>query len=219
MNDTPRSPPPRPHRPGSADPPPRPRPGRPRSKPSPSTASPREEILRAAAALFSRQGVGASRISDLAAAVGISPPALYYHFANLDEIVSALLDYVVTESAAFATTMAMGTGRPTERLRSLIAQHVARLVGGPYDLWFVAGLPEADQRRYPIIGRRAAAWRRAVAKLVDEGVAAGEFEDCDVALCVAAISGLVYGALQHHHHGQRVDPDAVAELAIRLLRR
>ena len=154
----------------------------------------------------------------MAAAVGTSAPAIYYHFANLDEIVSALLDYVVTESAAFATTMATKAGRPTERLRALVAQHVARLVAGPYDLWFVAGLPEADLHRYPIIGRRAAAWRRAVADLVRNGVETGEFHHVDVDLSVAAISGLVYGALQHHHRGHRVDPDSVAALALRLLR-
>lgn len=193
------------------------RPGRPRSRSSHSPLEPREQILRAAAELFSRQGIGATRLADVAAAVGLTPPALYYHFANLGEIVGALLEYVVSESAAFATTMARGAGRPSERLRALVAQHVARLAAGPYDLWFVAGMPEADRNRYPTVTRRAVAWRRAVADLIDEGVAAGELRDVDRALAVAAISGLVYGALQHHHHGHVVDPELIAELVVRSL--
>ena len=164
-----------------------------------------EEILRAAAALFSTQGIGATRLADVADAVGVTPPAIYYHFANLDDIVEALLQYVVGESAAFATTVARGPGHAGERLHALVRQHVERLTAGPYDLWFVAGMAEVDSRRHRSVARQAATWRRAVAGLVAEGTASGEFAAVDPAVAVAAVSGLVYGALQHHHHGASID--------------
>ena len=158
-------------------------------------------------------------MADIAEAVGVTAPALYYHFANLDEIVEALLDYVVGESAVFATTMAELDGPPMERLHALVTQHVARLTAGPYDLWFVAGVVAAEPGRYASIGRRANQWRRAVAGLVAEGIAAGEVRDIDPAVAVAAVSGLVYGALQHHHVGAPVDAPLIADLAVRALSR
>lgn len=193
------------------------RPGRPRAVERTSDLAPREEILRHAAALFSTAGVGATRMVDIAASVGMTAPAMYHYFDNRDDIVEALLGYVVDESAAFATATATRAGGCGERLGSLVRQHVERLTAGPYDLWFVAGLSESEARRFPSVGRKAGQWRRAVARLVREGVAAGEFAPVDPDLAVAAVSGLVYGALQLRHARGTVDAAAVAELAVRSL--
>jgi|GEM_PF-5163525 len=196
---------------------PTPRRGRPRAKARSSDLDPREEILRAAATLFSNQGIGATRITDIAAAVGVSPPSIYYYFDNLDAIVEALLDYVVVDSLAFATSVSARPGSAPERLHELVAQHVERLILGPYDLWFVAGLTARDSARFSKVGERANGWRRAVARIVREGVGAGEFADVRPEVAVAAVSGLVYGALELHHRRVAVDPALIATLAVRAL--
>jgi AcrR family transcriptional regulator len=183
--------------------------GRPRTVPG-SGADPREEILTSAAHLFSRKGMNATRITDIAAAVGVAPPTIYYHFDNLDAIADELLRFVVEESAAFAVHEVERSGSYAERLTSLIHQHVSRLTSAPYDLWFVAGLTEADIPRFPAVATHAQAWRDAVASIVQEGITAGEFRDVDPRLAVAMISGLVYGALQLRHEVGSVDATEVA---------
>jgi AcrR family transcriptional regulator len=201
--------------------------GRPRSTASASGLDPREEILRHAAALFSAQGLGATRLRDIAASVGVSPPALYYHFDNIEAIVEELLTYVVEESAAYATAAARGQGTAVDRLRLLLEQHVARLTAGPYDLWFVAGMSDVERARFPAVSRQATRcpavsrqatrWRRSVARLVREGVDRGELRAVDPVLAVATMSGLVYGALELRHRGAVVHAGDVAELAARSL--
>jgi len=188
--------------------------GRPRSVEGRSDLEPREEILRHAARLFSTKGLGATRLSDVADAVGVKAPAIYYHFDNLDAIVQHLLDYVVEESAAFATRTASGEGTRPDRLGALIEQHVRRLTDGPYDLWFVAGLSDADSARFPDVVENAAHWRSAVAGLYDEGRAAGEFREIDTDVAIAVVSGLVYGALELRHRSGDVDAAQIAELAV-----
>ncbi len=192
--------------------------GRPRASGKVTDLDARDEILRAAAALFSRQGIGATRITDIAAAVGITPPSIYYHFDNLDAIVGALLNYVVVDSAAFATSVQITPGDAAQRLHALIAQHVERLTRGPFDLWFVAGLSDHDTATFPDVRRRAAAWRRAVAGVVTEGIGSGAFAEIDTTVAVTAVSGLVYGALELQHSGTTVDPEQIATLALRALR-
>ena len=194
-----------------------PRRGRPRTNGRVPELHAREEILRSAAALFSHQGIGATRITDIATAVGVTPPSIYYHFENLDAIVGALLDYVVIDSLAFATTVSAQPGQIASRLHQLVAQHVERLTRGPYDLWFVAGLTARDVERFPAVRRRANAWRRAVAGLVSDGVAVSAFADIEPEVAVAAISGLVYGSLELQHCGTPVDPQQIATLAVRAL--
>lgn len=191
--------------------------GRPRASGRIAGLDARDEILRAAATLFSQQGIGATRLADVAAAVGVTPPSIYYHFENLDAIVGALLDHVVDESSAFATTVRHESGDADRRLHALIAHHVERLTSTPFDLWFVAGLTEHDTRAFPAVGRRANAWRRAVAGLVAEGVESGRFAPIEPAVAVSAVSGLVYGALELKHRGGAVDPDQIATLAVRAL--
>jgi AcrR family transcriptional regulator len=180
---------------------------------------PREEILRHAASLFSSKGIGATRLTDIAAAVGVTTSAIYYHFENLDSILHALLEYVVQESAAFATAAADRPGSCPDRLRELIGNHIERLTSGPYDLWFVAGLSDEIGRRFPDVTRQANRWRDAVGRLVDEGVRGGEFRPVDRQLAVASLSGLVYGAMLLRHDDGRIDPDAVALMAVKALSR
>jgi AcrR family transcriptional regulator len=191
--------------------------GRPRASGRATELDARDEILRAAATLFSTRGIGATRVTDIAAAVGVTPPSIYYHFDNLDAIVGTLLDYVIVESSAFATSVRSRPGDAAQRLHALIAQHVERLTRGPFDLWFVAGLSEQDAKRFPGVGRRAHAWRRAVADLVAEGSASGTFAPIAPDVAVSAVSGLVYGALELSHRGRTVDPEQTATLAVRAL--
>lgn len=191
-----------------------PRRGRPRRVAADSTLPPREQILREAARLFSTRGVDGTRITDIAAAVGVTAPTIYYHFANLAAIVETLLTYVVDESAAFATATARRPGPCADRLAALVAQHVERLTRGPYDLWFVVGLTAEQAGRHPAVQRRATDWRRAVARLVREGMATGTFRPIDERLAVAAVSGLVYAALQLRHQQGTVDPAEIARLAV-----
>jgi AcrR family transcriptional regulator len=181
--------------------------------------TPREEILQHAAALFSTKGIGATRLVDVAASVGVTAPAIYYHFENLDAIVEELLTYVVEESAAFATAAATSPGSCADRLASLLTQHVERLTAAPYDLWFVTGLSEEESRRFPSIRSKARQWRHAVADLVVEGTSTGEFREVDVDLAVAAIAGMVEGALGLRHSRSRVAPAEVAALAVAAIRR
>ncbi|MGY0387121.1 TetR/AcrR family transcriptional regulator [Nocardioides sp. WG-D5] len=66
-------------------------PGRPRHIPTTSTASPRDQVLNAAAELFVARGFAATSTREIAEQVGIRQASLYYHFAGKDEILAELL--------------------------------------------------------------------------------------------------------------------------------
>ncbi|MGH3351986.1 MAG: TetR/AcrR family transcriptional regulator [Nocardioides sp.] len=66
-------------------------PGRPRHIPTTSTASPRDQVLNAAAELFVTRGFAATSTREIAERVGIRQASLYYHFAGKDELLAELL--------------------------------------------------------------------------------------------------------------------------------
>ncbi|MEM9037248.1 MAG: TetR/AcrR family transcriptional regulator [Actinomycetota bacterium] len=192
------------------------RPGRPRGSSTLSATSPREEILGHASRLFSTQGVGATTMADIARAVGVTPAAVRYHFASLERIIDALLDYVIEETDAFHVT-ADEVSSADRRLHDLLARHVEHLTSTPYDLWFVVGISVAAAEQHQGFLQHTRAWRHALGMIVEDGRRAGIFAEIDADLAVAALSGLVYSALREHHSGRRIDPETFAGLGVRAL--
>ena len=54
-------------------------------------ASRSDQILQAAAQLFAARGYGATGIDDIGAAVGVSGPAIYWHFPGKQALLAAML--------------------------------------------------------------------------------------------------------------------------------
>lgn len=83
----------------------------------------REQYLAAAGHLFAQRGYHAVSIEELGAAVGVSGPALYRHFANKEAmLVELLLDSSERLMAGFEATIAQGTP-DRETLQNLVEFH------------------------------------------------------------------------------------------------
>lgn len=82
-------------------------PGRPRhQQPSRPGATAREEILDAAAELFTTKGFASTSTRSIADAVGIRQSSLYHHFKTKDDILEDLLEGTVSGGLKFARTVA-----------------------------------------------------------------------------------------------------------------
>lgn len=81
-------------------------------------------ILREAARLFAERGFSGVSLEDLGAAVGVSGPALYRHFANKQALLGAILIGVSERLLAGGQTVARDETATEAQLRSLIAFHV-----------------------------------------------------------------------------------------------
>ncbi|MBO9524338.1 MAG: TetR/AcrR family transcriptional regulator [Nocardioidaceae bacterium] len=87
---------------------------------SSATASPRsgtrDRILDAALALFAEKGYEATSMREIAEQLGITKPALYYHFDSKEDIVRALLADIETQvDALVAWTKAQPPGPDLRR--------------------------------------------------------------------------------------------------------
>jgi AcrR family transcriptional regulator len=120
----------------------------------------REQILRAAAQLFAERGARAVGVDDVGAAVGVTGPAIYRHFASKDAMLAEMLVGISERLLAGGTARVAAAGAdPLAQLRSLIAFQVDFALDNPalisvHDRDLVS-LPEADaaqvrrlQRRY-----------------------------------------------------------------------
>lgn len=81
-------------------------------------------ILAEAARLFAERGFSGVSLEDLGAAVGVSGPALYRHFANKQALLGAILIGVSERLLAGGQRVIAEGGTPVAQLEAIIAFHV-----------------------------------------------------------------------------------------------
>ena len=65
----------------------------------------RADIHRAALRQFATKGYHATTVRDLAADLAVTPPAIYHHFRNKDEVLTSLIEDIVNQDLAMLRTI------------------------------------------------------------------------------------------------------------------
>jgi AcrR family transcriptional regulator len=159
--------------------------------PRPSTAHVRRPaILTAAAEVISERGVQNTRISDVAERAGTSAPGVLYWFPSKDALLAEALTFSDDRFYDSLTEQLEGLGSATERLTRMVEQWPSDGDGETVlwmELW-VRSLrdPKLAETRERLDRR----WREALAEVIREGQATGEFggDDADdLALLLGAL--------------------------------
>lgn len=88
----------------------------------------RQQLLDAAARLFRTHGYHATSMRDIAAAVGMLPGSIYYHFASKDELLVTIYEEGVRRIAE-SVDLAVGRQRhPYRRLEAACIAHLEMLL-------------------------------------------------------------------------------------------
>jgi AcrR family transcriptional regulator len=159
--------------------------------PRPSTAHLRRPaILTAAAEVISERGVQNTRIRDVAERAGTSAPGVLYWFPTKDDLLVQALQFADDRFYEGLTRELAGLGGATARLSRLIDLWPAEGDGETtlwMELWVRALRDPQLAKTRERLDRR---WRDAIAEIVREGQASGEFGPADaddVALLLGAL--------------------------------
>lgn len=83
-----------------------------------------DSLLREAARLFAERGYSGVSLEDIGAAVGVSGPAVYRHFAGKQALLGAVLIKVSEELVSGGSSVAAAEISDAERMQALISFHV-----------------------------------------------------------------------------------------------
>ncbi|MGB3480709.1 MAG: helix-turn-helix domain-containing protein [Mycobacterium sp.] len=108
----------------------------------------REEILDAAAELFTTRGYSSTSTRAIAEAVGIRQASLYHHFATKDDILDALVAGTVDAPLILAGELLAQTSPAASRLHLLMVSDGLQLCGGRWNLGALYLLPELRVERF-----------------------------------------------------------------------
>jgi AcrR family transcriptional regulator len=143
----------------------------------------RQQIMETARRVFAEQGFHATRMSDIAQAIGVSQGTLYHYFCSKDDLFLALLDIW------------------NERITEIVSQLPNAQVSSTDKFWMINQIAvaffETSEDLLPVLVEfwayalrhpdAAASFRRffqtmqrSLIDILDEGIAAGEFKPIDV---------------------------------------
>jgi AcrR family transcriptional regulator len=170
------------------------------------------EIVEHAARLFAERGFAGTSVQDIADAVGVSRPALYYYFKSKDELLASLVTEVTEGAAAQIRAVARdGDKNATERLRSiaaLLASWRAEQPGRFLLLVRSESVLPPDLARVNEQAKRSTL--RELTKVIEQGVAAGEFRMVKPRPAALAVLGMCNWVAWWADPAGRTDPADVA---------
>src|SRR5436190_23239869 len=152
----------------------------------------RLSVLEAAAKLFAQRGFGGTNLQDIADALGISRPALYYYFKSKEEILASLVDEVTVFSGHQATELAAKADfNPSETLRQMAFNHAKWLLEHTVEFRVVDrtenDLPAATRRTHDKAKR---ALLDNFIRTIERGIELGHFRPVDATVAAFSIIGM-----------------------------
>ena len=180
----------------------------------------RAELARAAFDVLRARGMQTS-MRELAEALGVKRPTLYFYFPDLGAVFETVLDQTYQALAELVMARIAAVVHPLDRLRAVVDATLAfhrdrpQLIGGLFQLWAIGGRDFStvlDRERRVVVAARDAL----VADL-RAGIANKEIAACDPERIVDLVLAVVDGVLVHHVLGIARADDVIEELALRVL--
>ena len=196
--------------------------GRPRAAQRPDSGlQPRDELLAAAAELFTTRGYAATTTRAVAERAGMRQASMYHYVSGKEELLAELLESTVTPSLAYARRLLADDVTPPEgRLWELCRTDVELLCGGPHNLGGLYLLPEVRAERFAGFHAVRAELKDAYRQLLAGTAAGSALAKNELDLRTDLLFGLIEGVILVH----RSDPErpvsvfaeATADAALRI---
>ena len=168
---------------------------------SPRVLARKREILRAAAAVFRRQGLHATGMRDIAAAAGMAVGNLYYYFADKQALLAFCQEDALAGLLDLATRVRGESLPADQRLWLLVVGHMLRLheaTPGAIAHLDVDGL--APDARAEVLAQRDA-YEETFREVVRQGAEEGLFRRVDPKLAALTLLGALNWTAQWYRPG------------------
>jgi AcrR family transcriptional regulator len=137
------------------------------------------EIAAAALELFTEKGFAATRMDDIAARAGVSKGTIYLYFENKEALFKAAVEATMTPALEAAEALVAADGKPAAEMLRCFVFGWWEMVGST-TLGGVPKLLVAESQNFPELARwfhenMISRAHRAVVRIVEHGVARGEF--------------------------------------------
>jgi AcrR family transcriptional regulator len=184
-----------------------------------------KEVLEQAAQLFARKGFANTSLQDVAEAIGLSRPALYYYYPSKNALLAAMVEDVTVAAvkmlAEIRNNVELG---PEERLRRAVESLVLWSLERPTRFKVI---DRAEELLPPEISATHEAAKRqvlqAMSTLISDGISAGVLRPVDARMAALAVIGMcnwtAWWWTPKSRHSKEEVATFIGEMALAALRR
>jgi AcrR family transcriptional regulator len=180
----------------------------------------RAELAHHAFEVLRARGVQTS-MAELADALGLKRPTLYFYFHDIGAVFETVLDQTYVALTELVLSRVKNLDHPLDRLRAVVDATISfhrerpQLIGGLFQLWAMGG---RDFQTVLERERRAVmAARDALVADMRAGIANKQVRACDPERVVELVLAVVDGVLVHHVVGIARPEGVLEELADRII--
>lgn len=156
-----------------------------------------ETILRVAARVFRVKGYDAATTREIAQAAGLSKSGFYHHVPSKQDLLFQIMDRYITRFLESVRETCSLEVPPEQKMRLIVKRHIAMLAE-----WLDEGRVTHESRRSlnpdqlaSYLAKRDAYVKHFV-NAIEEGIALGQFRECNVLLTSHTILDVLNGMLR-----------------------
>jgi len=185
----------------------------------------RDQIVDAAARLFSRNGYEATSLDDIAAELGTARSALYYHVSGKAELRALVQIERVRMLVDQGEAIVRSDAAADEKLAALVTAHVRHFARFYPESKMWSSITTADlvsDVSSDELHRRQEEVEGHLRQVIAEGIGTGTFQAADVPVAALSIIGMCNYLATWYRPGGRLSIEEIAgmlaEMAVRSLR-
>jgi AcrR family transcriptional regulator len=150
-------------------------------------------------------------MQDIADRLNMTKGNLYYYFKNKQDLLFHCHMKCMEISLAALTEAERGAGKPRDRLRRLLVAHIRGIIEDSYGAVLLTDLEDltAEQRKTYV--RMRDKFERGVRKIIDQGIASGEFRKIDPRVAGFAILGSINWMPKWYRPDGKLSADSLAD--------
>ena len=172
----------------------------------------RASIVDAAAPLFAERGYHATGTAELCEAAGLGKGSLYYYVESKENLLYLIHERVMGKVLEFATRMAQLDAPASDRLSQLGREQIGIIAAYPAHVWvFLHEHKSLTGWRAEEFSTSRRTYEDAIQKILDDGVAAGEFAIPDTRLATLGWLGMYNYTYLWFRPGRLLTSDRLAD--------
>ncbi|MBV8914863.1 MAG: TetR family transcriptional regulator [Acetobacteraceae bacterium] len=179
----------------------------------------RERTVEIAAELFYERGYGNTTLDAIAERMNVTKPFIYAHFTSKAELLAEICSRGIASALdALEGVLTSFSGTPRQRLQEVGRRFVASVLQSQR---YIAIFAREEKNLAPGDFRRISEMRRTfdhkLVRLLDEGVASGDFDIADTRMTALAIGGMVSWAYVWYRASGRLTLEQTSDALTQLI--
>jgi len=170
----------------------------------------RDAVIRAAAQAFRRNGFHQTSLDDIAAALGVTKPTVYYYVESKEQLLFECFQAGL-EGIREGLRSVAGSSLPARDRLAEVVRYYAGAVASDFG-WCMTRAE--DQDLGPELGRHIKKLKaeidRGIRRLIEEGIADGSIEPCDPKMTAFAMAGALNWIAHWYRDDRPMTPAQVA---------